>query len=310
MNRGNVSALQDKIGNGNSLYLKAKDFEDQARRVRPIIWLYNGQPCDILTYLEGWHVTESIVNGKTIKAERPIRFNSDEIIPEGINWKMSSYKGEKEKPQTPKPSVAWLGWDYVTKSLKICTFAQVGVVTPISEMLSPTDKDGKVNESFIEDMTQLDIVIKKLDDKKFTITTQVPKGGQGLPPDALKALADFNWSWDAFMACQKLEEGEGITYNDVVDALTGNEPQKPVSKKEEKVVDNSNNDVTFTFVKDWMDVKTPAGKILGQQSLEDLQSFQASLEKKGKTVNNPLYDAIMSGIFSKNSGEGEEDEAF
>ena len=322
MQRGNVGAFQDKIGHGNSLYLKARDFE-QARRIRPIIWLYKGQPCDILTYLEGWHVEkQKDAKGKITEAERPVRFETDQPIPEGYNWKMSSYKGGKEQPQTPKPCIAMLVWDYTTKSLKVPSFTQAAVTQQISGMLSPTDKDGNPNELFVEDLTLVDFIIQKNDEKNYTITTQAPKGGTAIPKDCLAALADFEWSWDAFMACVRIEDAdEKLTYADVVDIITsgpGDVPEQPVKPKKEqakqenktvdKKVDETETDATFNYNKDWKKVKTPKGKILGEQNVDDLIGFKDALEERGKTENNPFYDAVLSGIQDMTNSQGDDAE--
>jgi len=321
MQRGNVKGFQEKISSGSGLYLNAKDFEE-ARRIRPILWLYKGGPIDILTYMEGWHTVKGKDDKKKdILLDKPIRFETDEVIPDGIDWKMSSYKGGPMQAQTPKPNIAILSWDYKTKSLKVVSFHQANVVTQISAMLSDTDKDGKPNELFVDDLTQVDFIIKKNDDKNYSVTTQKPKDGVNLSKDCMNALADFEWSWEAFMQCVRLEDAETkYTYADVVDIVTSGQDsqetkkdvkkdtEKPKTKKVEKEVEESEEDDTFTYNKDWAKVKTPAGKILGEQSVDDLSGFKSHLEDRGKTKNNPLYDAIMSGIQDLTNPQGEDAE--
>jgi hypothetical protein len=319
MNRGNVTALQEKIGSGNNLYIKGKDFATP-RRVRPIIWLRNGQPCDVLTYLEGWHtVSQKDSKGKVTVTDRPVRFNSDETIPDTYTWKVSSYMGGKPTAQSPKPNIALLVWDYTTKSIKVATFHQVTVVTQISGMLAPSDKDGNPNELFVDDLTKVDFVIKQHDDEKnYTITTQAPKGGENLTKECLDALKDFEWSWDAFMACEKIEDSDSkMNYADVVDIITSGDAKEEKPKKEQakqenktvkKEVDETETDATFNYNKDWKKVKTPKGRILGEQSVDDLTVFKDALEERGKTENNPLYDAVLSGIQDLTDPQGDDAE--
>lgn len=325
--RGNVQSFQEKIGTGNSLYLKGKDFEN-ARRIRPILWLHNGAPTDVLTFLEGWHV-KNVKDERTKKVEavdKPIRFNTDDVIPEDLNWKMSSFKGAPAKPQTPKPCIAFVAWDYLTKSVKITPFSQASVTGHIANMLNPTTPDGAENEMYVEDLTKIDLVILKgeKDNDPYTVTIK-PIKSTDYPPEAMRALADFKWSWDAFMRCdQPTESEDSITYADVVDVATANDPtpaaskttsSKPAAKPAAKQVEVEAEVVSdeFTYNKDWRSVKTPQNALLGDQTIEKLQTFKDTLDKlkaKGTKVSDVLYNSICSGLkdLGKSSGQEEEPE--
>ena len=321
MNRGNVKAFQSKVGTGNSVYLKAKDFE-AARRFRPILWLYKDQPCDILTYQEGWCTVSNKEGGKIVVKDKPVRFDNDEVIGEDYKWTMSSYKGEKAKPQLPKPNICILGYDYITKEIKVIPFHQNPVVKYFASLLSPTNEDGSENEMFIPDLTAVDFIIQKVDDKTYTITNQNPKGGVNHSPEIQHALAAFTWSWDEFMAGNKVDETNGITYADVVDKVTSGQPATKTKAKAETKTEASKNtkpdakaepeQSDSNYVEGWREVKTAKGLLLGEQSLADLQGFKKFLEDKGKTSNNPLYNAICSGVtdLSKDDLEDAEDIAF
>jgi hypothetical protein len=320
IDRGDVHGFQDKVGSGNGLYIKGKDFE-KARKVRPILWLYKGKPIDILMYLEGW-VNAKDAKGKPLPNGKPIRFGTSDVIPDGLDWKMSSFKGAAAKAQIPKPTVSFICWDYLTKSIKVASFSQVSVTGHIANMLAPKDKDGVDNEMYVEDLTAIDLVILKgaEDSDPYTVTIK-PLKDPSLLPETLKALSEFKWSWDAFMECENPTEGGSvIDYNDVVDVAGGTTEvvtSKPTSsaskstpaKAETPVVEGE----SYVYDPEWAAAKTPKGKLLKDCTDEELEGFKTVLDKMkadGKKVSDTLYNAICSGLKDKSesSGQSEEDE--
>lgn len=321
--RGNVHAFQEKVGSNNGIYLKGKDFEN-TRKIRPIMWLKNGVPIDVLIYQEGW-INATDDKGKPLKNGKPVRFEADEEIP-SLDWKMSAYMGGAPKAQTPKATVSILGWDYETKSPKISSFAQVSVTKTISNMLSPTTEDGKENDFYIEDLTSVDLVIKKgAEDKDpWSITTKAPKT-PGYDPDCIKALQTFEWSWDAFIACDQIEgHPTTITYEDVKAVIDADKPVATTTKtapaakpaaskvtKAEPVKEVQEESSNFTYDENWKEMKTQKGAIVGDQNLETLQGWKATIEKQraaGNKTSQPLYDAICSGIKDLSDSSGQEDD--
>lgn len=312
MNRGGpVSEFQSTLGDGSGIYLKAsKDFED-ARRVRPILWLLNGEPCDALVFYEGWEETKIADDkGKFSTKSRPVRFYQNQEIPEGISWKVSSFKGEKPKPQLPKHSVAMVAYDYKESSVKIIAIDKANFVMQIVAMLSDTDPaTGKPNEGYVEDITSIDLVIRRVDDKTWTIQTQAPRGGLSYPKECMEALKHFEWSWEAFMNSEKMEDADGkITYADVCDAVAGLESGTKASKNTvdkrttPATVSSASETKVVTLNPDWRKVKTPQNAELGSIPLETLKAHKKTLDDLAKSRNNPalqetaLYIGIISGI--------------
>ncbi len=315
-NRGNVHAFQEKVGSSNGLYLKGKDFEN-TRKIRPIMWLKNGKPIDVLIYQEGW-VNAVDDKGKPLKNGKAVRFEADEDIP-SLDWKMSAYMGSTPKAQTPKATISILGWDYETKAIKVASFAQVSVTKAIGNMLSPTTEDGKENDFYIEDLTSVDLVIKKgAEDKDpWSITTKAPKT-PAYDADCIKALQTFEWSWDAFIACDAIEgHPTTITYADVKAVIDADEPKaaqsKPSATPANKVTNQTEveEDSNFTYDSNWKEMKTQKGAIVGNQSLETLQGWKETIEKQraaGNKTSQPLYNAICSGIKDLSDSPGQSDD--
>ena len=86
------------------------------------------------------------------------------------------------------------------------------------------------------------------------------------------------------------------------------EQAKQENKTVDKKVDETETDATFNYNKNWKTVKTPKGKILGEQNVDDLIGFKDALEERGKTENNPLYDAVLSGIQDMTNPQGDDAE--
>jgi len=321
-NRGNVHAFVEKVGSNNGIYLKGKDFEN-TRKIRPIMWLKNGVPIDVLIYQEGW-VNGVDDKGKPLKNGKPVRFEADEDPP-SLDWKMSSYMGGPEKAQVPKANISILCWDYETKAIKVASFAQVSVTKVIGNMLSPTTEDGKENDFYIEDLTSVDFVIKKGSEDKdpWSITTKAPKT-PGYDPDCIKALQTFQFSWDAFIACDASEDNPTkITYADVLAVINADKPAttkadpakqavttaNKVTSKPEPVKEVEEGKSDFAYNSAWHEMKTQKGAVLGEQTLETLEGWKETMSKMkadGKKVSEPLLNAILSGIKDLSDSSGQE----
>jgi hypothetical protein len=296
MNRGNLAKFSEGIGDNNSIYLKAKDFE-KPRKFRPLPWVRDGQVCDILTYFEGWIEQTVKEGGKVIKKDKPIRFDVDQThdLPHGAKWKMSSYKNGPEKPQTPKHAISFLAWDYDTNTIKIVSFTQVSVVKQIVSRLAEVDEEtGEANELYIPDMTKVDVIIKKEDEKTYVVT--IKENSPNLPKEALNALQDWKWSWEAFMASEDPREDSVVnTFDDV------NEAMDPVSKNIKSSApaassEEASDSMGVSYYEDWKEFKTPKGKVLGKCSIEELKKFKEHLDNRNTESNDVMYRAICSGI--------------
>ena len=303
MNRGNVAKFAEGVGDGNSIYLKAKDFE-QPRKFRPLPWVRDGQVCDILTYFEGW-IEQTVKEGnKVVKKDRPIRFDVDQPhdLPAAAKWKTSSYKGGPEKPQTPKHAISFLAWDYTTNTIKIVSFTQVSVVKQIVSRLAEIDAEtGAANELFIPDLTKVDIIIKKEDEKTYVVT--VKENSPNLPKEALNAMQDWKWSWEEFMACENpQDDATAKTFDDVNLAMDpANQPQPSASKNTKPSApvaasEEAADAMNVPYDENWRTFKTPKGRNLGECSIDDLKKFKETLDKRGTSVTDVMYRAICSGI--------------
>lgn len=306
MYRGNTQQVREKLEQGNSLYMKAVDFSEKPIRLRVIPWIIKGQKVDFLSFFEGWHdVATKNDKGKTEVKSRPIRFYNVEDIPNDLQWSVGkAFAGEKPKPQIPKSTIAFIGYRYDEQQPKIVTIPNVAFVKQMLNFAEEKNEDGTDNEAYIEDMSKFDIVIKK-DDKNFTINVQKPKIGNGedIPSEILKALKDFEWSWEAFMDCVKIDDAEQkFTIDDVVDVLTSSgsnqkPAQKAQNKKEEKEVASTKVDDNFQRVENWAEITTPKGVKLGSLGLEKLKEYKEFLISKNlNKPDNRAYLAILTGI--------------
>jgi hypothetical protein len=301
MNRGNVAKFAEGVGDGNSIYLKAKDFETP-RKFRPLPWVRDGQVCDVITYFEGWIEQQVKEGNKIVKKDRPIRFDVDQPhdLPAASKWKTSSYKGGPEKPQTPKHAISFLAWDYTTNTIKIISFTQVSVVKQIVSRLSEVDAEtGEANELFIPDLTKVDIIIKKEDEKTYVVT--IKENSPNLPKESLNALQDWKWSWEEFMACENpQDEGTAKTFDDL--NLATDPANKPTPNKNTKQSEpiapseEAADAMSVEYDEEWKEFKTPKGKVLGTCSIDELKNFKKLLDSRGASAKDAMYRAICSGI--------------
>lgn len=295
-----------------SIYLKAGEDFEVARRLRIIPWVFNGAPIDIMMLQEGWHeVKVKNDKGKEEIKSKPIRFLPGVEIPEGITWSMSSGNAKiKPSKQTPKPNIYFLAYDYKTQELKLGGFYHTGVLGPITSMMSQKNKDGSDNESYVEDFTAVDILIHRMDEKKWSVTTS-EKNGAALSKDIIKAMSTFKWDWAAFLAGESPHEDDAPGFDEVAALIGGDDaPEaKPMPKQEPKA--EPKKEASNNTSDDWKSVKTPGGLILGQQTIEQLQTMKKTMDEHknaSKMKEGPLYKAIAAGIAELSSSNEEQSE--
>ena len=291
-----IKKFKEDIG-GGGLFLKTSDCEE-GRRLGIVPWIIYDEVGGFFAYYGGWHVVRE-KNEKSKKVEeksRPIRFTQDQHdnndFPDDIEWAMSSFAGQKPKPQIPKPCFALIVKDYETRSIKVIEFTQATIVKSLVEYL---DKDSKFYEPNI---INKDILISKVDDRNWKVELR-DKIDENWSDEA---LMNFHWDWHLYLQCEDATNTD-ITFSDVLDRIGGSKNKQPVKKsnskkkKEEKEdnYDGSNEGIGF----DWREITTPQKKRLGDCSLEDLKNFKSLLEKKFKPEQlkgQDLYEAIKIGI--------------
>lgn len=284
MERGNTQAFKEKAQSNNGNFLNAKDFLT-ARKIRPVKWLFEGKLIDIKIYLEGWVEVKGKPNGM------PIRFEVDDEIPEGHKWKKSSYQGGPERSQTPKPSVAWLCYDFKTQSLKLASFSQSTVVQQVQGFLDETNEEGE-NPLYVEDFSKTNIIIAKSGEKSYTVQTK-----DGPEPEDLEDLLDgFHFSWESFMGCGECFDEEGETsYNDVKELLENSPKKKTVVKKEVKKEVKKDNS--------WETVKSPAGIMLKDMKDEKLLKLYSALKDEDEDDrDDALWPAVEQALAARGLG--------
>jgi hypothetical protein len=306
---------QEKVAalcQGDSFYLKGKDCE-KGRKIRPLVWFYQGEDANYVPYLEGW-----VVDDQDSSKSHPVRFDIEEDIDlNDYNWKMSSFQNQPEKPQLPSAVFGMLVWDYKTKSIMLATWSQVQVRGAFWSFMDPD------NANYIEGgIHTCDFVVEmKEQNKKISYTVQVvPKCKDEIPEEAIAALRNFTFSWEDFIASEdprdetspNIKSFEDIEfYKDISSpskAKPGNK-QTFKGKKKTEVEHDESKDFDLNDMS-WMKVSTPNGRVLGTCSLKELQEFQRELEKLPGGTEHPLYNKICHGIvYLAKNGNNEESDA-
>lgn len=327
--RPGFQAHKERVETVKSLYLKPADFDKQ-RKVRPLFWIYGDNIVDILFYQEGWHIPDEI-DPKTKKPKypngKPVRFPAEMEPSEfpQLEWKEESYGGGKPRPSLPKSTASLLLWDYESNDLKIASFHQKTVLKILNEYISPANEDGSVNESYVENLTSVDLVIKRITEKDWNIS--IKEGNPKIPLEAWNAMGMFQFSWDLFMECEA-DLSNAPMLADFSDRLEGEievetkeEQQKRIEKinKAKEAAANKNiktgststsaqkvTPTTKTVVQkavsesqeSWRDLKTSKGTPLGSMELKTLQGLVNwfETEKKDTYKTSKLYHGAVAGI--------------
>lgn len=274
IDRGNMKAFQEKAQSNNGMFLNAKDFVPN-RKIRPIKWIHNGKVLDIKTFLEGWIEVKGKPNGM------PVRFETDEEIPEGqYKWKSSSFQGQAPKPQTPDVAIAMLCYDFKSQSIKLASFTQKTIIQQFLACIEE-EVEGETNEMYIEDFSNVNIIIAKSGEKAYTVQFKESPEPEGLQ----KLLEGFHFSWESFMGCGECFDQDGeISYEDVLEACGSK--KKPASKKKNEEDEEI----------DWETVKSPKGKLLSKMTDEELSKLYSSLVDSGADQESTLFKAVSKGM--------------
>lgn len=309
--RPGQQAFQEQVaaGSGHSVYLKASEDFTTARRLRIIPWVFGESVIDVMMLQEGWHVkTAKDDKGKTITKSYPFRLAAGEPLPEGIEWAMSKAFGDqKPRKQTPVPAVYFLAFDYRTNEIKLAGFTQAGFNKVFSSLISEKNQDGSDNEGYVPDFTAIDVLIQRVDEKSWSVTTS-EKNGVNLSKDAINAMSTFKWDWQAFMRSEAPMEDEAPGFHDWSHMLDGEEAAPKVESKPAPAAKLAASNNTSG---DWRQVKTPQGVLLGDQNAQTLEKYKTTMEGlKNFNPEAPLYKAIVAGLTELSAQEdGNEAEA-
>ncbi len=274
--RSGMKAFQEKAQSNNGMFLNAKDFVPN-RKIRPIKWIHNGKVLDMKTFLEGWVDVKGKPNGM------PIRFETDEEIPEGQHkWKMSSFQGQSPKPQTPDVAIAFLCYDFKSQSIKLASFTQKTIIQQVMACIDE-EVEGEKNEMYIEDFSNVNIIIAKSGEKAYSVQFKESPEPEGLQD----LLNGFHFDWDAFMGCGECFDPDGeVSYDDVLE-LCGDKPKKKSNKKK---VEEEEEEL------DWESFKSPKGKLLSKMTDEELSKLYSSLVDSGADQESNLFKAVSKGM--------------
>lgn len=296
--RGNVKAFAEKANEGSGLFMNSKDFT-VPRRIRPIAWLFNGSIIDVKLFLEGWHDVKGKPNGS------PVRFETDEEIPEGeFKWKMNSYPGQPSKAQVPDVAMAFLCFDYKTKSIKVATFTQKTVINQVNTFITEEASNGDANELYIPDLSKVDLIIAKTGEKTYSVQTQ----DKPEPKELRQCLEHLRFSWELFMQCKEcFGDASEIGWVDVVEAIEapsskGASKPKPINKpkqaevkekqeeQEEEVEEVQEEEVEAL---NWKTVKSPRGTDLGKLTIDSLKALaERIINAENPDPSSILYRAL------------------
>lgn len=282
-NKEQFQKFQDSIG--AKLYLNGGDIlEGGSLTVRVLPWIYRNQPAVILPHLEGW--SSKIEKGKEINT--PHRFEIGEDIPEDIDWKRDKYNG-KPTVATPKNAVSFLCFNRKSHSIQLAAFNQFGFLSSFNDFFTES------HDSYVENITEYDIIIKKGTDKKLSVSIKAGSTKE-LDDEIMGALHGLLFSYELYMQGAdpfNPNPKQNINWKEVEVILNGGNKSKETKSTITKPT--KQNETKEVEVKEWRSKTTPKGAILGEQDLPTLEKFKAALEKANKT-SEPLYHAVVYGI--------------
>lgn len=285
-NKEQFQKFQETIGAKN--YLNGGDIpEGGSLTIRIVPWIYRKQPIAILPHLEGW--SQKKEKGKEINT--PHRFEIGEEIPDDIPWKRDTYNG-KPTVSTPKSAVAFLCYDRKSHGIKLASFNQFGFLSSFNDYFT------EGHDSYVDNITEHDLIIKKGTDKKMTVSIK-PGSKPELDDEILSALETTMFNFEAYMQGEDPFEQDperNINWKEVQAVLGGGD------SKPNKANKNTTKKTQEKGWPNWREVVTPGQKILGEQPLETLQKMKATLEKRNDT-NSDLYKQICYGIEHFNDEE-------
>ena len=277
MSNSAFAKFRDKATAPEGIYMKPSEIID-TQRFKVIPWLYKGLVKPIHFFFEGWVTTGKKIKGKD--EAKPIRFDFNNEggydEPEDIEWARGDYGIQK-----PKPTFAAVVADFKTETIRVLSGSQKTLLGPLSDYCFDE------SEKYVKNWNAFDILItRNVKTEKFTSVERDPleKEDQKYPKWLTDALEEFQFSLDAFMACEKTEKGEGTTYQDVIDA-------RGVVPTKDEVFDKPKSN----YIPEWGETKTQKGTLLSTQTEEQLKKMKEFLDEKGKT-DSMLYHSICSGL--------------
>lgn len=274
-----MQKFTERATSSESVYLKASEITD-TRRLRVIPWISDEKIIPIKFFYEGW---EEVIDVKTKKkTSKPIRLKIDDTSASGyeepshdVTWARGDYGIQK-----PQPCFCMIVADYESESIKIFSGTQKTIIAYLLEYID------EQKEKFIKNWNKFELLITKNRDKKFSIERD-KLDSEEMPKWITDALEDFRFSYEKFLACEKLEEGDGYSWSDF-----------------HKHVDDTPRVESFEPVENWTEIKTPNGTQLGDMSLENLREAVNYLKSKNIGSENKLYRAIYTGINELEAIEG------
>lgn len=309
-----MQEYKESIG-GSGSFLNSKEITDKGIKIRIIPWMFGNEPEEIIPYFEGW---EAYADEKGKFQQRPRRFKLGEEIPEGINWKMDSYKGGPQRPSIPKASIGFVCYRYDKKTIAVGAFSQVALVNAFMAM---KDEEIENNQLYCENLFEVDIILSKTESAANKIEYKVtfaPKSMPTLPQDAMILLNEFHFSWEMFMQGKEcFEEETGNTWADVQAGYSKEGDPKSAQNQPKTAPANTNiSSGDLDELKNWKTVKRANGTLLGNMSLPDLQTLKVEIETKipdeQKRFKNGMYRYVSYAVdhFESSKDMADEDIQF
>lgn len=296
MSNSAFAKFKHKAAASEGVFLRPSEIKDtQAFRVIP--WVHNKKITPIHFFYEGW-----VAGAKAKDKAKPVRFEINDEggydADEDIVWARGDFGLQK-----PKPCFAFVVADFETEKVRILSGTQKTLLGPLSDLCDDESK------RFIKDWSAYNILITRdAKTEKFTVEREkLDQEDRGFPKWLTDELEEFEFSLDLFMKGEKMEEGDGLKYRDILDMI-GDKPSETTRETSETKEDRKteNKQESFEVVQDWVKVTTPKGVILGKCTKEELLEMRDILDRSKKTdKEGRLYRSILTGILAYNKEDGD-----
>ena len=296
MSNSAFAKFKQKASASEGVFLRPSEIKDtQAFRVLP--WVHNKKITPIHFFYEGW-----VAGEKAKDKPKPIRFEINDEggydADEDIVWARGDFGLQK-----PRPCFAAVVADFETEKVRIISGNQKTLLGPISDLCDDESK------RFIKDWMAYNILITRdAKTEKFTVEREkLDQEDRDFPKWLTDELEEFEFSFDLFMKCEKMEEGDGFKYRNILDMI-GDAPRETTRETHQttREQEKPSTQELFQVVPDWAKVETPKGKLLGKCTKEELLEMRDILDKSKKTdKEGRLYRSILTGILAYQQEDGD-----